>query len=723
MPYLDITAPRTVARRARPFLAAALLLAAGCRQGGRPNVLIITIDTLRADHVGAYGYAPARTPSLDRLAREGVRCTDAIAAAPITLPSHSSIFTGLYPPAHGVRDNGAYALSGRAVTLAERLKAAGYRTQAIVSALVLNRRYNLGQGFDGYDDDLWSEDQPELFMVRDRPAPRTAERATGWLQRWEKEPSRKPFFLWVHFYDPHQPYKAPAAELLRSPSPYDAEIAVADQGVGKILAELERQGRLDDTLVVATADHGESLGEHGEKTHGVFLYDATLHVPLFLRWPGRLPAGKVYTGPVRSVDLMPTVLAALGLPGGSETQGKSLLPALRGEIAPPALPQYSESLLSEVGFGMAPLYGLRFQGMKWIRAPRPEVYDLKRDPRELRNLYPQERRTGARLDRELETILADSRRRALPAAPSPMDRETLETLQALGYLAPRTQREAVAGMDPKDGIVLYDKLEDARHLAQRGRWAQSETLLREVLVVTPKNLTARNILALARWRQGDRTGARQEYLKVLAEDPRQSRVYAMLGNLALAEGNLEEAEQRFHEAIEITPGFVEAISNLGMIQALRDDEAGAEAWYRKALAADPGFPRGSRRLADLYYERGDYAKALPLYRKTLEGEPNDFAALVQAGNCARRRGDPKGAEAYFEKAARLRPDSWVPLYNLACLRAVSGDPQAALALLEEAVAKGFHRAALLEEDEDLKAVRGLPGYGGLVGEVRRKAET
>ncbi|MEA2604431.1 MAG: choline-sulfatase [Acidobacteriota bacterium] len=716
-----------------PLLAAALLLGAGCgravRSTIRPNVLIITIDTLRADHVGAYGYGPARTPSLDRLAREGVRCADAVAAAPITLPSHSSLFTGLYPPAHGVRDNGAYALSDRAVTLAERLKAAGYRTQAFVSALVLNRRYNLSQGFDGYDDDLWSEDEPELFMVRDRPAPRTAERAVRWLQGWEKdnrgkESPRKPFFLWVHFYDPHQPYKAPAAELLRSPSPYDAEIAVADQGVGRILAELQRRGQLDDTLVVLTADHGESLGEHGEKTHGIFLYDATVRVPLLLRWPGRLPAGTVYGGPVRSVDLVPTVLAALGLPGGSETQGTDLLPAFRGETAPPALPQYSESLLSEVGFGMAPLYGLRLGGTEWIRAPKPEVYDLKSDPHELRNLYAQEPRLGARLDRELETILEDSRRRALPAAPSPMDRETLETLQALGYLAPRGQREAIAGvvgMDPKEGILLYDKLEDARHLAQRGRWAESETRLREILTVTPRNLTARSILALVRWRQGDPAGARQEYLKVLAEDPRQSRVYAMLGNLALAEGDLAEAERRFREAIGITPGFVEAISNLGMIQALRDDEAGAEAWYRKALAADPGFPRGIRRLADLYYERGEYAKALPLYVRTLEREPGDFAALVQAGNCARRTGDPKAAASYFDQAARLRPDSWVPLYNLACLRAVEGDPQTALALLEKAMAKGFRRVALLEEDEDLKAVRGLPGYPGLLAAVRGKA--
>ncbi|HRC87842.1 MAG TPA: sulfatase, partial [Thermoanaerobaculia bacterium] len=391
----------------------------------------------------------------------------AIAAAPITLPSHSTILTGLLPPAHGVRDNGTYALGDDAVTLAERLQAAGYHTQAFVSALVLDRRYNLKQGFDGYDDNLWSEDRPELFMIRSRPGEKTAGRVADWLAGWarEPEPKRRPFFLWMHLFDAHQPYRLTGAERLLSPTPYDAEIAVLDGSVGRVLDQLEQLRALDDTLVVVTADHGESLGEHGEKTHAVFIYDATVRVPLLLRCPRLLPRGRVYPGPVRTVDLVPTILAALGLPGGSETQGIDLLPALRGDVPPPDLAQYSESLVSEVGFGMAPLYGVRHGGFKWIRAPKPEVYDLKRDPAEKNNLFASEGRRGVLLDRELSELLADSERRGLAPQKSAITKETMESLQALGYLAPRTSREAMVGIDPKDGMALYAKLEDARHFA------------------------------------------------------------------------------------------------------------------------------------------------------------------------------------------------------------------------------------------------------------------
>lgn len=693
------------------LLALPLALCACSRPA--PNVLLVTLDTTRADHIGCYGFPLARTPRLDKLAREGVRCANAVTAAPITLPSHSTILTGLYPPAHGVRDNGTYALGDDAVTLAERLKAKGYRTQAIVSALVLNRRYGLAQGFDGYDDDLWSEEEAKLFMIRSRPGGKTAARAANWLDRWAKEAppeSRKPFFLWMHLFDAHQPYRLTGADRALSPSAYDAEIGVLDRSVGRVLDELAKLKVLDDTLVIVTADHGESLGEHGEKTHAIFIYDATVRVPLLLRFPRALPKGKVYGGPVRSVDLVPTILAALKLPGGDETQGKNLLPALAGSEAPPDLPQYSESLLSEVGFGMAPLYGVRQGGFKWIRAPKPEVYDLKRDPKELKNLYPAEARRGARLDRELQAVLDDSQRRALHPQKSPMDKETLESLQALGYLAPRATRQAMGGIDPKDGIALYTKLEDARHLAQQEKWEESERLLREVLAVTPNNVTAVNILALVKTREGDLVAARAEYLHSLSLDPKQARVHAMLGTLSLLEDDMDAAERSYRRALEITPGFVEAISNLGMIAALRDDPKKAEELYRQAIAADPGFPRVYRRLADLYYERGDYAKALENYRKTLAVEPADFVALVQAGNSARHAGDPGAAAQLFAKAAHRRPKSWIPVYNEACLAATTGDPARALKLLGDLRDKTFVRTELLTTDPDLAAVRKLPGF-------------
>jgi choline-sulfatase len=699
-------------------LALLLVFSPGCGRPGTPNVLLVTIDTLRADHVGCYGRALARTPNLDRLAQEGVRVENAAAVAPITLPSHCSIMTGLYPPAHGVRDNGAYSLGEGAVTLAERLKAAGYATQAFVSAIVLARRYNLKQGFDGYDDDLWAEDQPKLFLIRNRRGTKTATRFLEWLDRWKGLKPRKPFFAWVHLFDPHAPYEPLAADLMLAPTPYDGEIAGADRAVGMLLDGLRQNHLLDDTIVVVTADHGESLGEHGEKTHAIFVYDATIHVPLILRYPRLLPRGKTYGGPVSSVDIVPTLLSALRLPGGGETQGLDLLGAFAGRRPPPEHPQYIESLLSEVGFGMAPLAGIRSNGYKFIRAPRPELYNLKADPRELTNLYASDPRRAAMLDQELERVLSASKRLSVEPADNPMSRESIENLISLGYLTPRRDRESMGGIDPKDGIAVYNKLEDARHFAQRQKWEQSQRLLREILGTLPGHVSARNVLALTLVRQGRFEEAAKEYRRSLEYDAKQSRVLAVLGSLELQAGRLDEAAVLLKAALEITPGFVEAICNLGFVQALRGDETGARAWYAKAVATDPSFPRTHTLIADLYFERGDWKQALAEYENALRTVADDFLALIQAGNCTRRIGDPAGAERFYRKAEKLRPDSWIPVFNLACLEAIGGRRPEAVALLREAVGRGLDNEEILARDADLQSLRPLPEFRALLKKIR-----
>ena len=697
-------------------------MASGCdRAPARPNVLLVTIDTLRADRLGCYGFGLARTPAIDRLAHEGVRCTDAASVAPITMTSHSSILTGLYPPAHGVRDNGAYALGDGITTLAERLKAAGYDTQAFVSAAVLARQYNLIQGFDLYDDDLSAEDTPPLFMIRDRPGPRTADKVLAWLEGWLGKRSRQPFFTWVHFYDPHQPYEARGSDLYLLPTPYDQEIAVADRSLGRILDRLRDAGALDDTLVIVTADHGESLDEHGEKTHGLFVYDATIRVPLVWRYPRLFPQATIYDDPVRAVDIVPTVLAALGLPGGDETQGTSLLAAFQGHERLPDLPQYSESLLAELGFGMAALQSVRLHGAKYIRAPRPELYDLHADPRELTNRYAPDDARVRELSSTLDAILADSTRRAAPATASPMDRETAEMLQALGYLTPATDRESMGGIDPKDGLVLYEKLERARHHAQRNDWKGARDLLQEILDQSPRHVTARNIMALAAIRLGDTAEAERQYQASLAIEPQQHRVHAMLGQLAIDRGDLPAAEQHFNAALALTPTFAEAMAYLGYVRAAQGDQAGAEAWWERGRASDPAFALLFRQIADEYFTRDDYRPALEYYGRVLAASPTHFGALIQASNCARELGEVAAATAYLERARTARPDSWIPPYNLACIQATSGNPAAALALLHAAVDAGFQRPALLESNDDLASVRALPGYAGLLEEANAQA--
>ena len=705
------------------LLAAVLVLLGGCSSGhDRPNVLVITVDTLRADRLGCYGFGLAHTPAIDRLADEGVRCADAATSAPITLPAHSSIMTGLYPPAHGVRDNGNYALAPEAVTLAERLHDAGYRTAAFVSALVLARRYGLDQGFDLYDDDLWSEDEPPLFMIRKRPAPRTADRALAWLRGWKADRGGQPFFMWVHFFDPHEPYELRSTDLAAlAPTPYDAEVAQADRGVGRVLDWLRSEGVLDHTLVVFTADHGESLGEHGEPTHGIFIYDATVHVPLIWRLPRVLPAGTTYPGPVRHVDIVPTVLAVLGLPGGDAMQGANLLPALEGRVAPLDLPQYSEARLAEEGFGMAPLSGVRHAGRKWIRAPRPELYDLHDDPRELENLYPSAPAGARPLQVDEDLVLADSARHTITARPREIDHETEEMLRALGYVAAPEERAGMAGRDPKDGMVLYAELQKARQLAQDGRWDSAEKMLMKLVAAAPENVAAHNVLALAAVRRGDFAEGERQYEGSLRYRPRQHRVLVALGAIALHRGDVEEAERRFHDALDLAPTYVEAMSNLGFVAMVRGDATGAQGWYERAIAVDPSYPHVYRRLADLYYDRHEWTRALEYYGRVLAVLPQHFEALVQAGNCARFQGDTETAARFYAKASDTRPDSWIPPYNLACLRAISGDPEQAMRLLDRVIHLGFTAPQLLDQNEDFASVRARPWWPELVARARAAA--
>jgi choline-sulfatase len=685
----------------------------------RPNVLIVTIDTLRADRIGAYGAKTARTPTLDRLAAEGLRATDAIAQAPITMPSHASLFTGLYPPAHGVRDNGTAALSDGVVTLTQQVHGAGYTTHAFVSAVVLSRLYGLDKGFASYDDDLWAEDAPRLFMIRERPARRTADRFLEWFERWKADPAdrRAPFFAWVHFFDPHQPLEAALEDRVGAASPYDAEVTAADRATGRVIDALRTAGVLDDTIVIVTADHGESLGEHGEATHAIFVYDATVRVPLIVRHPATLPPGRVYDGPVRLVDIMPTLLGWLGVPGAEHTQGVDLLAAWRGSAPPPVLAQYTESLLSELGFGMAPLHAIRKDGFKWIRAPRSELYDLRADPGERTNLYPSKdaRFTGiaAELDRELDAVLKASQPRGAPRE-NPMTRETLETLQSLGYLAPGAVRRSMAGVDPKDGIAIYNRLEDARHAGQERDWPKAEAIAREILATLPDHVAARNVLGLAQVRQRKYDEARETYQRSLQTEPDQFRVHANLGSLALRARDLETSGKEFTIALEKNPRFVEAMLNLGLIASLRGDRAGAEQWYRRADEVDPGLPSTARRVGDLYYEEGDYKQALTHYERALQLSPRLFPALVQAGSSARRVGDPARAAAYFEKAAALRADSWIPWYNLACLRATQGDVDAAFRALDESRRRGLRDQELLQQDPDLASLRGDPRFAAFI---------
>jgi arylsulfatase A-like enzyme len=483
-----------------------------------PNVLLITIDTLRWDRVGAYGATHSPTPALDRLAARGTRFETAIAHAPLTAPSHASILTGLTPVRHGVRDNGAFVLAEQ-ITLASTFRAAGYSTAAFVSGFPLDRRFGFAAGFQTYDDRLPDIAEAGRAAYTERRADDTTARALAWLGATASTPSTsrgsEPWFLWIHYFDPHAAYDPPQPWKSRMPSPYDGEIAFVDDQIGRVLGRLSENGSTSKTIVAVTADHGESLGEHGEETHGVFIYDATLRVPLIMAGPG-ISKGIVATVVSRGVDVMPTLLDLAGLPVPERLDGRTLQTALEGRPMDDD-GAYIESLLPERQFGWAPLRGFRDARWKYIDLPEPELYDLLHDAGELKNRAADAPRRAealaANLADKLKAITTPDRQRPQVA----MDREAAKRLRALGDASGSRARPPSGNRrNPTSGIQLINRLE--RGIAQVGidpRRAIQE--LRAVLAEDPGIAIARSQLAVALSSIGDRQGA-IEQLRILSAD-------------------------------------------------------------------------------------------------------------------------------------------------------------------------------------------------------------
>jgi arylsulfatase A-like enzyme/Tfp pilus assembly protein PilF len=551
----------------------------------RPGLLLITLDTTRADHLGCYGDREAATPRLDRLAAEGAVAENAIATVPLTLPSHASILTSLYPPRHGVRDNGDFRLPERETTLAEFLKARGYRTAAVVASAVLSATQGLDQGFDIYDEPRakagWAAvgGAGVLYEPRvERSATEVTDAALAAIDRI----GRGPFFLWVHYFDPHVEYVPPSPWRERfAARPYDGEIAYMDAEIGRLLDALDRRGRLSRAVVAVIGDHGEGLGGHGERTHGLLLYRETLRVPLIVRYPGSVRSGARLGGAVSGVDLAPTLLDLMGLPGMPGVQGKSFAAALRGGPEGDRGPVYSESLYGERSYGWAALYALTGRDRKFVEAPEPEIYDLAADPAESRNLAGAD---PAELDAWRNRLAAI--RSSMGASDTTAAREaTAEERARLGSLGYVSAGSPALGRkdrpDPKRLVALNDLFFEARILASQGRLEE----------------------------------ARAPLEKVLASDPGNPLVLATSGTLLRSLGRHDEGIARLKAAARAAPGVHEIQRNLGA--ALRDDGKPREAAeaYRAAIAIRPSSSDSHFGLAKALHEQGDPTAAILEYRK------------------------------------------------------------------------------------------------------------
>jgi choline-sulfatase len=690
-------------------LAAAILLAVpSIRHAvglGKPvpaplNILLVTLDTVRADRLGAYGYAAARTSHLDRLAAEGVRFDRAIAQAPITLPSHASLFTARFPFAHGVRNNGNFYLGDQLPTLTTALHDRGYRTGAFVSSFILDRRYGLARGFDEYDDRLEGDRRQVVNFEVERRGDRTALKAGAWLDQYAREnvqaagappaggPAAKPFFLWLHLYDPHEPYRPPQPfRDLFADRPYDGEIAFADTILASIMDRLDKLGLLQSTLIAVVGDHGESLGDHGEETHSMFLYDPALRVPMILWRPGRLPAATVVRPLVRVIDLAPTLLDVVGAPPLAGADGRSLLP-LVNDRALPAVPAYAETYLPLFYMNWAPLRAIEDERWKYIDAPKPELYDLEHDPGEADNIAAKDPARTAALRKAMTELAGNGDG---PIAAARVDRETLDKLATLGYVAAAVEpatTSASAGSsrpDPKDMIAIFNRLRSANAAVRDGRLEEAKAEARAVLAQDPKNAFALIIVASAQMNQGAyreaiagyrayldlvptsayahhwmaicyvRLGERDQALReedaALAIDPNYADARVLKGGVLAARGDFDPAIDELRRAVATDPD--KATLRLDLAKVLVDARrfSDAEAEYRRAIELDAANADVHTGFGVLLAQQGRQDDAVREFRSALASDPLHDEARFDLGRALEQQGKSAEARAEYERVA------------------------------------------------------------------------
>jgi choline-sulfatase len=705
------------------IVALTSLILAACGAGtsrdsslNRPNVLLVTIDTLRADHVGCYGYTSATTPAIDGLAKRGVRFETAVAHAPLTGPSHASILTGQIPLGHGFRNNSGFTLSPQVRTAAERFRQGGYRTAGFVSGFPLDRRFGFDRGFDTYDDHLPKGNDRRRTPYVERFADATTDAALRWLATSSAGSGGSRWFLWVHYYDPHAPYEPPAdlAERYRE-SPYDGEIAFVDRQLARLLHALEAGNEASRTLVLVTADHGESLGEHGEGTHGVFVYDATIRVPWVMVGP-HIPAGRVSGTVARSIDILPTLADYAGLDRLSDVDGRSLRPAADGQDMSDA-PSYAESLYPEMELGWAPLYAWRTKGLKFIKAPHNELYDLEHDRSETNNLVEEEHAQANQLAGKLEEALLRS---PAPAAAAPVDAESAERLRALGYVSGgRVSRPAGAALrDPKDGIRFLPRLNRGMSAAR----TEPKVAIKElstVLEEDPGLLMARRTravayaaagrhdLAIADLRvldkEGELTpedaivlgdnlrfaGRLEEAALILDRAARENPTFAQplisLAEVRIQERKYDEAAALCERVLKLVPDQIEALRRLGDLALLREDLAAAAARYDRILAIDSGDVAALTKSGVVRVRSGQPDQAIQLFRQAVERDPRNAEALLYLAGALASGGHPAEALPYFERALEAGPPSTMALNGLGLTRMAVGDTAGAEAAFRKSL--------------------------------------
>ncbi len=615
------------------------------------NVLLITIDTLRPDYLTCYGKARAATPWIDRLAASGVRFNQAFAQVPLTPPSHASIMTGTYPSKHKVRDLEGFKLDDRIPTLASCVKSAGFHTAAVIGSAMLHRRCGLNKGFDVYFDDMkdssqHSQSQGEVAELRGEVVTR---RALEWLTGLPKEKgaeSSQRFFLWAHYFDPHFPYNPPEPYRSRYANDvYAGEVAYVDAQIGELLNGLTRLGLEKTTLVALLSDHGESLGEHGESTHGVFLYDSTMHIPWVMAGPG-LPGHRVIDDQVRTIDVMPTILEYLGLSQDRKIQGLSVLPAILEGRSFAAQFSYMETIYPKTHLGWSELRGLRTKDWKLIDAPKPELYKISDDAGETKNVVAQ-----------FPSPVRELRQKMREAADNANGTEHLEIqassdekrrqLQSLGYASAGTPRRIeldFSGSDPKDRIHILARIGKADLLMVQNRFREATIILEESL----------------------------------REDSTNPLIYRQMGFCLQQAGQLKRAIQLYQQAIQRGADNDQTHAELGTVYMQLGDKLHAMESMEEAALQNPLDLGNLGNLATIYLELARTADCQRVLRTILGQKPDHAVANNLSGVLSVQQGQKQMARRYFEKAVQGDPDFAQAYMNLGILNEEAGQASEAV---------------------------------------------
>lgn len=674
----------------------------------KTNCIVISIDTLRADHLGCYGYKEIKTPNIDALASEGALFSKAYTPVPVTLPSHCSIFTGLSPIGHGVRNNGTFRLHDEQTTLAEIFQELGYRTGAFIGAFVLDNRFGLNQGFEVYNDNLANGEEKSVFFYNERPAEKVIDSAINWIGQTDD----RPFFAWIHCFDPHAPYAPPSPYLERySNLPYDGEIVYIDDMMGKLFRFLKKKRLFDSTLICFTADHGEGLGEHEEKTHAIFIYDATLHVPLIFHLPGKVSSGLVIDKEVNLTDIFPTILSLIGIQYNNSVHG---IPLFDNEMLDERKTElYCETFYPLYNHKWSPLEGIRTGDWKYIKAPRSELYNLSEDQKELNNLFGKNPQIVEKMEKLLNAkkqLLENTG--VTKNARMKLDSDTREKLESLGYIwtSHMDMEEHMIGdyPDPKDMIGLLDYLNRGTYYYMVGEYDKAVTEFKKLLKLNPYDVFTHFVLGYIYDKKGWTDLAIQELEEAIRLDPGYINAYNNLGTIYNKTGHRDEAIKYFAKAIELNPSYIEAYDNIGVVYYLKKEYDTAVTYFTKAIELDPDYAKAYNNMGSILIARGQYKDAKDPISKAIELDPNFTDAFNNLGSAYLGLLELQEAKELFLKTLNFDPNHQEALINLATVNIELGEFDEAREVIDSVMKKNPNVAKIYNCMGTLLLKKGKP---------------